>query len=175
MFGAAAVITDEAGRVLLGRSRVRGMWELPAGGVEPGESAVRAAVRELAEETGLIAREEDARLLTILRDEREDVVRLSAVVRVTAFSGTPGRPEPARFLRWEFHDLRTLATLGRIFAPSAHGLNAVWPGVLPGLPPVRAYTIASGGSAQAVPPASRSVASADIRVHHGSSGCRLPG
>ncbi|MFJ2217715.1 methyltransferase, FxLD system [Streptomyces sp. NPDC101062] len=143
VFGAAAVITDEAGRVLLGRNSVRGMWELPAGGVEPGESAVQAAVRELAEETGLVAREDDAHLLTILHDEREDVVRLSAVVRITAFSGTPGRPEPDRFLRWEFHALHTLATLGKIFAPSAHSLNAVWPGVLPGLPPVRSYPIVS--------------------------------
>ncbi|WP_073736226.1 class I SAM-dependent methyltransferase [Streptomyces sp. CB02488] len=53
--GAAAVVTDAAGRVLLGRS-AKGMWELPGGRIEAGESAQAAAVRELAEETGLTAR-----------------------------------------------------------------------------------------------------------------------
>jgi protein-L-isoaspartate(D-aspartate) O-methyltransferase len=142
VFGSAAVVTDGNGRVLLGR-RIGGMWELPAGGVEAGESAEAAAVRELREEAGLEAREEDAYLLTILHDERQDVGRLSAVVRVTAFAGTVALPEPHRFLRWEFHDLHALATLGPIFAPSAQALNAVWPGVLPGLAPVRSYPVAA--------------------------------
>ncbi|WP_055527449.1 methyltransferase, FxLD system [Streptomyces graminilatus] len=142
VFGSAAVVTDTNGRVLLGR-QIGGMWELPAGGVEAGESAEAAAVRELREEAGLEACEEDAHLLTILHDERKDVVRLSAVVRVTAFTGVLALPEPHRFLRWEFHDLHTLATLGPIFVPSAQALNAVWPGVLPGLAPVRSYQSAA--------------------------------
>jgi 8-oxo-dGTP pyrophosphatase MutT (NUDIX family) len=36
-----------------------GYWHLPAGGVEEGETEVEAAVRELAEETGLRARVHD--------------------------------------------------------------------------------------------------------------------
>lgn len=146
VFGAAAVVTDDHGRVLLGR-RIHGaggMWELPAGGVEAGESAVETAVRELGEETGLEANAPDAHLLAILHDERADVGRLNAVVRVTAWRGVLGRPEPHRFLRWEFHALHDLASLGPLFAPSAQALNAVWPGVLPGLPPVRCYPIDAG-------------------------------
>ncbi len=53
---AAAVIVHE-GRVLMIRRRVAEgdlSWQFPAGGIEAGESAEVAAVREAAEETGLI-------------------------------------------------------------------------------------------------------------------------
>ena len=55
---AKGFVVDEAGRLLLldctdpGRPGVR-WWELPGGGVEPGEDEVDALVRELLEETGL--------------------------------------------------------------------------------------------------------------------------
>ncbi|MEU1788099.1 methyltransferase, FxLD system [Streptomyces sparsogenes] len=146
VFGAAAVVTDASGRVLLGRS-TRDMWELPAGRVETGEAAQAAAVRELAEESGLTARVEDAHVITVLHDDRLDVRRVTAVVRVTTWSGEPGLHEPHRFVRWEWHDLNTLGTLGKIFAPSAQALSAVWPGVLPGLPPTHSYACST-----AVPP-----------------------
>lgn len=144
--GAAAVVTDPSGRVLLGRS-AKGMWELPGGRVETGESAPAAAVRELAEETGLTARTEDAHVLAVLHDDRADVRRLTVVVRVTGWGGELGLPEPHRFARWEWHDPHTLATLGNLFAPSAQALHAVWPGVLPGLVPVHSYPCGT-----AVPP-----------------------
>jgi len=52
------VLRDHSGRVLLFRaslaSRTSGhWWELPGGGIEPGESYADAAVREIREETGL--------------------------------------------------------------------------------------------------------------------------
>ncbi|MER6271661.1 methyltransferase, FxLD system [Streptomyces sp900105755] len=146
VFGAAVVVTDASGRVLLGRS-TRGMWELPAGRIESGEAAPAAAVRELAEETGLTARLEDAHVITVLHDDRLDVRRITAVVRVTTWSGELGLPEPHRFVRWEWHDLHALATLGKIFAPTTQALTAVWPGVLPGLPPMHSYACSA-----AVPP-----------------------
>ncbi len=42
----------ESGRWLFVRHKDRTTWEMPAGHIEPGEPADRAAVRELFEETG---------------------------------------------------------------------------------------------------------------------------
>ena len=43
----------EAGKVLLIKRRDFGVWLLPGGGIDAGESAAEAAVREAQEETGL--------------------------------------------------------------------------------------------------------------------------
>ena len=51
-----AVIRDAAGRLLLirrGHEPGAGLWSLPGGRIEPGESVEQAVVREFAEETGL--------------------------------------------------------------------------------------------------------------------------
>jgi len=49
---AFAAVRDDAGRILLVRRADTGNWELPGGRVELGESAVVAAEREVAEESG---------------------------------------------------------------------------------------------------------------------------
>ncbi len=51
--GVCAVITDGRGRVLLARRDRPPIWNLPGGGVEPGESPWDAAVRETLEEVGV--------------------------------------------------------------------------------------------------------------------------
>jgi len=53
----AAVVRDDQGRVLIQRSQ-HGVWSLPAGAIEPGESPAQAAAREVYEETGLTVRPE---------------------------------------------------------------------------------------------------------------------
>ncbi len=54
-----AVVLDARGRLLLvrrGHEPSRGLWSVPGGRVEPGESLVEAVERELKEETGVDAR-----------------------------------------------------------------------------------------------------------------------
>lgn len=53
--GVRAVVTDEAGKVLLIQHTYIKGWCLPGGGVERGETAETAAARELAEEAGVRA------------------------------------------------------------------------------------------------------------------------
>ncbi|MFI5532022.1 NUDIX hydrolase [Kitasatospora sp. NPDC051853] len=50
---ASAVVTDDAGRILLQRRADSGLWALPGGGMEPGDTLPGTAVREVKEETGL--------------------------------------------------------------------------------------------------------------------------
>lgn len=48
-----AVVTDEDGRILLVNRVDNGLWALPGGGMELGESIEDCAIREVREETGL--------------------------------------------------------------------------------------------------------------------------
>jgi ADP-ribose pyrophosphatase YjhB (NUDIX family) len=51
-----AIVHDDLGRLLLvrrGREPGKGLWSVPGGRVEPGESSREAVVRELEEETAL--------------------------------------------------------------------------------------------------------------------------
>jgi ADP-ribose pyrophosphatase YjhB (NUDIX family) len=53
---AGALVRDHGGRLLLvrrGRPPAQGLWSLPGGRIEPGETAAEAAAREVREETGL--------------------------------------------------------------------------------------------------------------------------
>ena len=55
--GASALAFDATReRILLTRREDNGRWCLPGGGMDPGESAAEACVREVLEETGLVAR-----------------------------------------------------------------------------------------------------------------------
>jgi len=51
-----AVVTDGQGRLLMikrGREPAAGLWSIPGGRLEPGETDAEALVREMLEETGL--------------------------------------------------------------------------------------------------------------------------
>jgi 8-oxo-dGTP pyrophosphatase MutT (NUDIX family) len=51
--GVAGAVTDDRGRVLLVKHRYNPGWRLPGGGVNRGEPAQEAVLRELREEVGL--------------------------------------------------------------------------------------------------------------------------
>lgn len=52
--GVGVVIRGTADAILLEKRRDCGWWGLPGGKIEPGESIVEAAAREVLEETGLV-------------------------------------------------------------------------------------------------------------------------
>jgi ADP-ribose pyrophosphatase YjhB (NUDIX family) len=69
----AAFIRNDDGAILLQRRSDNGLWGLPGGSVEIGESVTAAAVREVWEETGLVVEVE--RLIGVYSDPSFQVVR----------------------------------------------------------------------------------------------------
>jgi 8-oxo-dGTP pyrophosphatase MutT (NUDIX family) len=65
------VIVTDGERILLGHATRSPRWDIPKGLAEPGESFAAAAVRELAEETGLIVTEGELRNLGVHRYLRD--------------------------------------------------------------------------------------------------------
>jgi ADP-ribose pyrophosphatase YjhB (NUDIX family) len=49
---ASAVVADEAGAILLIERTDNGLWTIPGGGMEVGETIAHTAIREVKEETG---------------------------------------------------------------------------------------------------------------------------
>ncbi|MFD3336368.1 NUDIX hydrolase [Streptomyces sp. NPDC058700] len=127
--GAGVVVTDEAGRVLLGLHR-SGVWELPGGMVEPGESVEDAAVRELAEETTLVAAAADVRVIGLILDSLTStrLTRMTAATVLRAFRGVAAAAEPDKIERWEWTDPERLPEA--LFLPSAQVLR-MWRPDLP--------------------------------------------
>jgi 8-oxo-dGTP diphosphatase len=89
-----AVVLDDAGRLLLVRRRNapgRGLWSVPGGRVEPGESLAEAVEREVHEETGLVVRAgEQVGRITIPGDG----VVYDVVDLVCTLTGVPAEPVP---------------------------------------------------------------------------------
>jgi len=106
-----AVIRDERGRLLLikrGHDPGAGLWSLPGGRVEPGETDAEALVREMREETGLVV--QAGRLLgRVRRPYRDgDVIDIRDYV-ATVIGGTLNAGDDAADIRWvEEEDLARL-------------------------------------------------------------------
>ncbi|WP_067178807.1 NUDIX hydrolase [Microtetraspora niveoalba] len=97
-----AIVRDPAGRLLLvrrGHPPGEGLWSLPGGRVEPGESDAEAVRRELREETGLDG-------------------------TVGPLAGSVLRPGPAG-VTYEIHDYLVTAADGRL-TPGDDAADARW-------------------------------------------------
>jgi ADP-ribose pyrophosphatase YjhB (NUDIX family) len=71
--GVAAIIRNAEGQILLQRRSDNGLWGLPGGSVEIGESVRDAIIREVREETGLAV--EVLRLIGVYSDPAFQIVR----------------------------------------------------------------------------------------------------
>ena len=92
VFVTASVCVLRDGALLTVRKRGTSRFMLPGGKLEPGESPVECAVREAAEEIGLVL---DADDLTELGDWTSPAANEpDALVRSTVFLAPPGQPDP---------------------------------------------------------------------------------
>lgn len=107
---AGAIVHDAAGRLLLVRRRRepgRGLWSVPGGRCEPGETAAAAVVREVREETGLLVRA-DRTVGQVLR-AGPGVTYVIDDLACTVLGGTLAAGDDADDVRWV--DAAELATL----------------------------------------------------------------
>jgi 8-oxo-dGTP diphosphatase len=107
-----AVVKDEQGRLLLikrGHEPGAGLWSLPGGRIEPGETDAEALVREMLEETGLTV--EPGRLIGgVKRKGRDGDVLDIRDYAATVISGTLRAGDDAADVRWvSVADLGSLA------------------------------------------------------------------
>lgn len=114
--GCSAVVFDETRKkVLLTKRTDNGLWCLPGGGVDPGESVEETVIREVQEETRLTVRV--LRLIGVYSDpnwlvvykERDaaQIVALNFEVMIT--SGEPGLSDETS--DWGYYSLEEIDTL----------------------------------------------------------------
>ncbi len=93
------VINDRQEILLIRRANTGyrdGYYDMPAGHLEEGETLRQTALRELKEETGLIASEDHLELVEFLHRMSSDRAYLDIFFRVTQWNGEPVIMEPSK-------------------------------------------------------------------------------
>ncbi len=93
--GVGVFVRNEKGQVLLEKRSDCGLWGLPGGRIEAGESILEAALREVAEETGLSIQilrligvySEPADRIVTYPDNGDVVHKIDVIVEAKAVSG----------------------------------------------------------------------------------------
>jgi ADP-ribose pyrophosphatase YjhB (NUDIX family) len=104
--GGSAVVLDDRGRVLLHRRRDSGLWALPGGVMDLGETITEAVAREVCEETGVTV--EITGLVGIYSDPRHVIAysdgevrqQFNICYRARPVAGTAHATDEASEVRW---------------------------------------------------------------------------
>jgi 8-oxo-dGTP pyrophosphatase MutT (NUDIX family) len=123
---AAGVVLDGNGQVLLGRRADTRTWALPGGILEPGEEPADGAVREIFEETGVIAVPEALSAVTVfgpITYPNGDVVQYLEVLFLCRAVGGSARVNDSESVEVSWHALDTLAGLPDLGAVSLSRIN----------------------------------------------------
>ncbi len=106
---AVDVFVVKDGKILLGKRQNTfgaGFWGLPGGHLEKSETVVQAALRELKEETGLVAA--SAEFVVVFNNNNREEPYIHFGMLATGVSGEPKLMEPEKFSEWEWFDLKDL-------------------------------------------------------------------
>jgi 8-oxo-dGTP pyrophosphatase MutT (NUDIX family) len=123
---AAGVVLDDNGRVLLGRRADTGAWALPGGIIEPGEEPADAAVREIFEETGVIAVPDALAAVKVCDQvtyQNGDVVRYLELLFRCRAAGGEARVNDTESVEVGWHALTSLRDLHGIEAGALSRIN----------------------------------------------------
>ena len=102
-----AVVTNDAGDILMIRRTDNGNWALPGGAIDLGESVAQAAVRETLEEsgiaceiTGIVGIYSDPRHVILYTSNDEVRQEFSIVLTARALRGQPTPSSESSDVRW---------------------------------------------------------------------------
>ena len=104
--GVGVVIKNSEGRVLVGRriTEHAPYYSIPGGHLEEGESFEEGGIREILEETGIVIKPEDIKVIGITNDLEtyKDAGRhyISVILYTESFSGEPELKEPDKCEGW---------------------------------------------------------------------------